>query len=147
MRRTHEIARAIDWDQVSARVLSLLAELQAADGGDIRGAVAPMREAIRIAHTDDDRPAFAVCLARGAAVMAALGELEKAGVFWGAVTDGVFAGLTVLRANEIAGHNDIMARVRSELGPDGYAAATAHGAAMTYEQLNAFAMAAVDALL
>jgi predicted ATPase len=142
-----QIARAIDWDQVSARVLSLLAELDAADGADVPGAVASMREAIRIAHADDDRPAFAVCLARGVAVMVALGELEKAGVFWGAVTDGVFARLTVLPANEIVGHNDILARVRSELGPDSYAAATAHGAAMTYDQINAFALAAVETLL
>ena len=78
--------------------------------------------------------------------MVAVGDLETAAVFWGAVAHGVFAGLTVLPANEVVGHEDFMAMVQSKLGDDSYAAAAAHGAAMTYEQINAFALAAVDAL-
>jgi hypothetical protein len=141
-----QLTRAVDYDQVSARVLALLAQLQAADGGDAPGAVATMREALSIAHIDDDRPASAVCLARGAIVMAAHGELETAAIFLGAVAQGVFAGLTVLPANEISGQKQFMAAVRSELGDERYAAAAARGAAMTYEQIGVFALAAVENL-
>jgi hypothetical protein len=37
-----------------------------------------------------------------------------------------------------------MAAVQSELGDDRYATATARGAAMTYEQVSAFALVAVE---
>jgi hypothetical protein len=60
------------------------------------------------------------------------------------VAEGVFAGLTVLPPNEIPAYNQILARLRSRLGDDYYVAATARGAAMTYEQITAFALAAVE---
>jgi hypothetical protein len=78
--------------------------------------------------------------------MAAVGELETAAIFCGSVAHGVFVRLTALPANEIPGHNQFMAAVRSELGDDRYAAAIARGAAMTYEQINAFALTAVEDL-
>jgi hypothetical protein len=140
-----QIARAMDYDPVTARSLALLAQLQAR-GGDLPAALAALGDAIETAHINDDRPASAVCLARGAVVMAAGGELETAAVFWGAVTQGVFAGLTVLPANEITGHNQLMATVESELGADRYTAATARGSAMTDEQISAFALAEVQGL-
>jgi hypothetical protein len=139
-----QIARATDFDPVMPRVLALLAQLQSGDGGDTPAALAALSQAFSIAHIDDDRPALAVCLARGAVVMSALGELETAAVFWGAVTQGVFADLAALPANEMSGHHEIMAAVQSELGSDRYGAATANGAAMTYEQINAFALSAVE---
>jgi hypothetical protein len=140
-----QLARATGYEPVTARVLALLAQLESIHGGGSAAARAVLSEAIRIAHIDDDRPAAGVCLARGAAVMAAGGEFETAAVFWGAVKDGVFARLTVLPTNEIAGHDQFMAMVRSELGHDLYTAATARGAAMTYEQINAFALTALEA--
>jgi hypothetical protein len=141
-----QIAAATDYDQVTARVLALLAQLQASDDSDHPAALAALGRAIGIAHIDDDRPATAACLARGAVVMAAREQLDTATVFWGAVTSGVFAGITALPANEIRGHNEFMAAVQSELGDDRYEAATARGVAMTYEQVCAFALAAIDDL-
>jgi hypothetical protein len=79
--------------------------------------------------------------------MAAVGELETVAVFWGAVTQGVFARLTVLPANEIPSHNQFMAAVESELGNDGYTVATGRGAAMTYVEATAFVLAAVERLI
>jgi hypothetical protein len=141
-----QISRAVGFDQVTARVLALLAQLESGDDGEAPAALTALGEALSIAHIDDDRPASAVCLARGASIMVALAQLETAAVFWGAVTHGVFARLTSLPANEIPGHNQMMKTVPSQLGDDRYAAATARGAAMTYEQITAFALAAVEDL-
>jgi predicted ATPase/class 3 adenylate cyclase len=129
-------------DYILARVFALLAQLRA-HGGHLRSAVEALREGLKRAHLNGDRPAGGVCLARGAVVMAACGEPETAAVFWGAATDGVFANLTVLPPNEIQGHDELMARLRSQLGDDRYSAATDRGAAMTYEQITTFALAAV----
>jgi predicted ATPase/class 3 adenylate cyclase len=139
-----QIVRALDYAPMTARVLALLGQLQAGNSGDPPAALASLKEALEVARIEDDHPGCAACLARGAAIMAAIGELETAAVFWGAAAKGVFAHLTVLPSNEIAGHNDVMAKVQSELGDDLYNAATARGAAMTYEHINAFALAAVE---
>jgi hypothetical protein len=40
----------------------------------------------------------------------------------------------------------LVATVRAQLGDDAYAAATARGATMTYEQITAFALVAVKRL-
>jgi predicted ATPase/class 3 adenylate cyclase len=140
-----QIASAMGYDQLLARVLAVLAQLRAR-GGDPTAAVGALREAVECASTNGDRPAVAACLARGAVVMAAVGEPETAAVFWGAVTVGVFAALTVLPPKEIPGHSQFMATVQSELGNDVYTAAADRGAAMTYEQITAFALRTVEAL-
>jgi hypothetical protein len=141
-----QIARSLGYDPALPRALALLAQLQTRLGGDYAAAGAALREAIEGAHINADKPATAVCLARGGVVMAALGDFETAAVFWGAVAEGVFARLTVLPANEIPDHNQFMAIVQSELGHDSYTAATTRGAAMTYEQITTFALAAVERL-
>jgi hypothetical protein len=140
-----QIARATAYESMMARVLALLAQLQARRGHP-PAAVGILRDAVERAHIDGDRPALAVCLARGAVVMGAVGELETAGVFWGAVTDGVFARLTVLPPNEIPGHDRFMVSVQAQLGDSAYTAATARGAAMTHEQITTFTLAAVERL-
>jgi predicted ATPase len=141
-----QIARSLGYDPALARALALLAQLQARHDGDHAAAVAALREAIEGAHVNADQPATAVCLARGAVVMAAHGELETAAVFWGAVAHGVFARLTVLQANEIPDYNEFVTTLRSQLGDDRYTAATARGAAMTYEQVTPYALAAAEHL-
>jgi hypothetical protein len=78
--------------------------------------------------------------------MAALRERETAAVFWGSVTAGVFAPIAALPANEISAHKETMALVESELGDDRYTAVTRRGAALTYEQITALALAAVEDL-
>jgi hypothetical protein len=136
-----DLARATAYQAMMARVLALLAQLLAR-GGDPPGAVGTLREAF--AYIEGDHPALAVCLARGAVVMAVVGKLETAAAFWGAVTDGVFARLTVLPPNEIPDHNLFMASIQARLGDSDYTAATARGAAMTYEQITTFALAVVE---
>jgi hypothetical protein len=130
---------------VLVRGLALLAQLQALSG-NLPAAVATVSESLERVYINGDRPAMATCLARGAVVMAALGEPETAGVFLGAVTDGVFARMNALPPNEIPDHEELVATVRSQLGDDAYTAATNRGRAMTYEQITAFALAAVERL-
>jgi hypothetical protein len=127
-----------------ARVRALLAVLQAR-GGDPGASVGTLREALESAHINGDRPGLADCLLRGCGVMAALGEYETAAVLWGAVTEGIF-GRLIFPPIEISAHNEFMATVRSLLGDDSYIAATARGAAMTYEQITTFALAVVERL-
>ena len=43
-------------------------------------------------------------------------------------------------------HNTFVTHLQLPLGGDSYAAATARGAAMTYEQIRAFALGAVEEL-
>jgi hypothetical protein len=138
-----EIGRSVGDNFILARVLALVAQLRAC-GGDLSAAAGALRQGVHNAHINGDRPAMGVCLARGAVVMAALREPETAAVFWGAVANGVFARLTILPPNEITGQVEIMTTVRSQLGDGGYIAATDRGAAMTYEQVTAFALAAVE---
>jgi hypothetical protein len=127
---------------VLARVKALFAQLLALNG-NLPAAIATLSEGLDCAYINGDRPALATCLARGAVVMAALAP-ETAGVFLGAVTDGVFAHVNALPPNEIPAHEKFVATIRSQLGDDAYTAATARGAAMTYEQITTFALAAVQ---
>jgi predicted ATPase len=130
---------------VLARAMALLAQILASTG-TLPAAVTALSEGVEDAYINGDWPSVAVCLARGTKVMAAAGELETAGLFWGAATDGVFANLTLLPTNEIPDHEEFIATVRSQLGDDRYSAATARGAAMSYEQITTFALAAIKRL-
>jgi predicted ATPase len=133
------------YDTFLPRSLALLAQLRA--GGDDRpAALQALRDGLEIAHTHDDVTATAVCLTRGAVIMAALGEHETAAVFLGAVTSTVRARRSGVSPNEIPDHNTFGATLRTQLGEDLYIAATARGAAMSYEQASAFALAAVEGL-
>jgi hypothetical protein len=140
-----QIARATGHQVVLPRVLALLAQLQARSS-DPPAAMQTLQDALQRAHVNGDRPAMAACLARGTVVVAALGDLESAAVFWGAVTNGALARLGALPSNELPTHKMFVASLRSQLGDDRYAAATARGAAMTYEQISSFALTAVEDL-
>jgi hypothetical protein len=139
------IIRAAGYDFMLPRSLALLAQLLAR-GGDIPAAVSALREGFESAHTNGDLSGTAVCLARGALVMAALGELETAAVFLGAATNSVLARPSGVSPNEIPDYNDFVSTLRSRLGDNRYTVATAHGAVMVYEQATAFALAAIEDL-
>jgi hypothetical protein len=139
------IVRATGYTNVLARVLALHAQLLA-HAGNLPEAVEALRDGLASAQMNGDLPAMAVCDARGAFVLAAIGEPEPAAVLWGAVTEGVLARLGALPPNEASDHGQLVAAVQSELGDHRYAAATSRGAAMTYEQITAFALAAVEDL-
>jgi hypothetical protein len=139
------IIRSRAYDFMLPRSLALLAQLLAR-GGDIPAAFEALREGLESAHTNGDLSGTAVCLARGAMVMAALGEPETAAVFLGAATNSVLARPSGVSPNEIPDYDEFVSNLLSHLGEDRYTAATAHGAAMTYEQATAFALAAIEDL-
>jgi predicted ATPase/class 3 adenylate cyclase len=140
-----QIIRATGVDYMLARSLALLAQIQTRSG-DLPVALEALREALENAHINSDQPSIATCLARGAVVMAALGEHETAAVFLGAVTNSVLARPSAVSPNEIPDHNHFVTNLRSHLGDDVYMAATARGAAMTYDQASAFALVAIEGL-
>jgi predicted ATPase/class 3 adenylate cyclase len=140
-----QIARTTGVHYVLGRVQALLAQLLARSG-DLPAALEALREGLESANITGDQPGIAVCLARGAAVMVALGEHETAAVFLGAVTNGVLARRSGLSPNEIPDHDKFVTTLRSQLDDDTYTAATARGAAMTYDQASSFALLAIEAL-
>jgi hypothetical protein len=105
-----------------------------------------LREALENTHINSDRPSVAACLARGAVVMAGLGEHETAAVFLGAVTSSVLARRSGVSPNEIPDYSQFVTTLRSQLGDVRHTTATHRGAVMTYEQANAFALAAIEGL-
>jgi predicted ATPase/class 3 adenylate cyclase len=140
-----QISRAMGYDTGLPRSLALRAQLRAR-GDDRPAALEALREGLEIAHTHDDVTATAVCLTRGAVTMVALREHETATVFLGAVTNGVRARRSGVSPNEIPDYDKFVATLRTQLGEDLHTAATARGAAMSYEQASAFALAAIAAL-
>jgi hypothetical protein len=137
--------RAVGDSEIVPRALALLSHLRAG-GSDHSGALEALWEGLECAHVNGDRPALAVCLARGAVVMKAVGDHHSAAVFLGAMTSSVRARRSGVSPNEIPDYNQFVTTLRSHLGDDRYRAATARGAAMTYEQITAFALAAVEHL-
>jgi predicted ATPase/class 3 adenylate cyclase len=137
--------RAVGADFMLARALALLAQLLAR-GGDRAAALDALREGLEYTHINRDRPSTAACLARGAVIMATLGEHESAAVFLGALTNGVLARRSGVSLNEIPNYSELVTNLRSQLGDDLHTAATHRGAEMTYEQANAFALAAIEGL-
>jgi hypothetical protein len=89
---------------------------------------------------------MAVCLAKGAVIMTAVGEHQTAAVFCGAVTNNVRARRNGVSPHEIPNYDEFVTTLRSQLGEDLFKAAIAQGAAMTYEQASAFALAAIEGL-
>jgi predicted ATPase len=139
------IVRAVGDSAMVPRALALLAHLRAGSG-DHSGALEALREGLELAHVNGDRPAIAVCLARGAVIMMAVGEHHTAAVFCGAVTNNVLARRSGMSPNEIPDYDEFVTTLRSRLGADLYEAAIARGAAMTYEQASAFALTAIEGL-
>jgi predicted ATPase len=124
---------------VQARALALISQLHA-DRGEYPAAIEALHQAIARAHADGDRPSMANAFARGARVMDAAGDPEAAALFSGAVASGVLTKLNAVPLPGRANHRELLDRLRSELGPETYDAATRRGAAMAYDELVAFAL-------
>jgi predicted ATPase/class 3 adenylate cyclase len=140
-----KIARATGYDFFLGRSLALLAQLLVRSG-DLPAALEALQEGLENHHIHGDEPGVAVCLARGAAVMVALGEHETAAVFLGAGTYGGLAHFGAASPIEVLDYNEFVTTLRSWLGDDDYTDAFARGAAMTYDQVAAFALSAVKDL-
>jgi hypothetical protein len=61
-----------------------------------------------VAHTNGDRAASAVVVARGVRVLTCAGAEEEAAVFTGIVTGSVVAGLRPLPPHEMADHDAVL---------------------------------------
>jgi hypothetical protein len=140
-----QFSRGTGYGFMLARALPLLAQLLVR-AGNLPAAVEALREALVSAHINGDQTAIAVCLARGAVIMVALGEYETAAVFLGAVTSSVLARRSGVSPNEIPDYSEFVTILRSQLGDVRHTAATNRGPAMTHEQANAFALAAIEGL-
>jgi hypothetical protein len=127
------------------RISALVSQLEARSGNP-PAALRALKQALETAHITDDQSGIAVCLARGAAVMAALGEHETAAVFLAAVTNKSRSRRGVVSPNEIPNYSQFVTTLQSQLGDDRHTAAIARGAAMTYEQATVFAMNAIEHL-
>jgi predicted ATPase len=117
--------------------------------GDERGAVEGLREAIAYSHDVGDRVNFSNAVNRGTEIVGRLGHAELSAVFGGIVA-GQFLGTSLiyeLRGSESWEHEAVLDHVREELGDDAFAAATARGQAMSYDDIVAFALGELDRIL
>ena len=73
----------------------------------------------------------------------------KPAVF-GGIVSGQFLGTSLiyeLKGSELVEHEAVRDRVRAELGEDDYAAATARGAAMSYDDILGFTLGELDRIV
>jgi hypothetical protein len=86
---------------------------------------------------------------RGTEIVGRLGHAEVSAVF-GGIVSGQFLGTSLvyeLKGPELVESEAVRGRVRAELGDDDYAAATARGAAMPYDEIVAFTLGTLDAIV
>ena len=125
------------------RIVPLRARL-----GDRLGALLALREAITYVRDTGSRPNFVGVLNWGAAALAQLGEADLAAEFAGAAR----GPLSVLFGGFVSGPDaeefaTALARLRSSLGPQEYAAATARGASLSYEAAIAYTLQCIDPMI
>jgi predicted ATPase/class 3 adenylate cyclase len=125
------------------------AALLRAHKGDERGALEGLREAIAYSDEVGDRVNFSNAVNRGTEIVGRLGHAEVSAVF-GGIVSGQFLGTSLiyeLKGSELVEHEAVRDRVRAELGEDDYAAATARGAAMSYDDIVGFTLGELDGIL
>jgi predicted ATPase/class 3 adenylate cyclase len=118
-------------------VLALAGGLRARTG-DNEGALALMPEAVRIARDTGIRPTLAATLDWALAPLVRTGRAECAATFVGALDDGALA--SVAQFPGMQRRSRIVVRIRDVLGDDATDAAVARGAAMSYDELVAYAL-------
>jgi predicted ATPase/class 3 adenylate cyclase len=128
-------------DVVRANAEMALAAL-CADASDIAGVIAHAGAAIELYDATGDRPPAAGALLIIVRVLVHFGRLEAATVILGAVLDGCYAKMGVL-ALATYENNDLEA-ITAVLPADQIAIVRARGAAMTFEEVFAFALAELD---
>jgi hypothetical protein len=114
--------------------------------GDVRGAVAPLRECVVNLDAQGDLPMLGGTVPGVALVFAGSGRHEAALVCSAVLSDGAFSQIESLMHESIAADYDsVLVEARSRLGPEVSAAAAARGAAMEYHEAVAFLLAELDA--
>jgi predicted ATPase/class 3 adenylate cyclase len=132
-------------DVVHANTLGLLARIAEADG-DARSAARYVARAIAFADRVGDRPPMIDSMFTTARIMHATGAAEPLATIMGAIQEGWFAPMSLLVQGEYDVPPEALAAVRSELGAETYDRARARGAAMTYDQIVAFTLGALEPL-
>ncbi len=129
-------------EPLADRALALMAQLRS-DRGDSEKAMEYLGAAIARAHASSDRQGMATVLARGVFVLGAAGRETTAVTVSGAVTTGVLKGLRPLPHQEMSGFDQIVGSLRASLGSHRFEESVRDGAAMSYNEVVAFAMDAV----
>lgn len=122
----------------SAGVLALAAGMRSRVG-DSMGALSLLRESVVIARDQGARPQLASALDWALSPLTKIGRPEPAAVFVGALIKGSLTGV-----GDFPGVNSArmkaLERVRSAIGDDRTDAMTAHGAAMSYDEIVEYAL-------
>ncbi len=129
-------------EPLADRALALMAQLRS-DRGDSAKAMEYLGAAIARAHASSDRQGMATVLARGVAVLGAAGRETAAATISGTVTIGVLQGLRPLPRQEMSGFDRAVGSLSSSLGPLTFEEVVRDGAAMSYNEVVAFALDAV----
>jgi predicted ATPase/class 3 adenylate cyclase len=115
-------------------------------GGDERGARDALRAAFR--HFDDvgDRPQLVAALNRAVRIFARQGAPGVAATLLGVVADGPLTAINNFPGARWTDTNPTVVRIRTELGAERFAADRAAGAALSYDEIVATVLTAVDQL-
>jgi tetratricopeptide (TPR) repeat protein len=145
------ITRSGAGDAVYAPSLALAADL-ALGSGDAERAIALLDEALRYGRDNGNPATIATAVALGVIIMTDIGQLEVAAVLsgatsrspmlsaWavGAASAGELGVALVRSAPYLSQYEDALARLRRELRSPAFDAASAKGAAMSYDQVAFF---------
>jgi predicted ATPase/class 3 adenylate cyclase len=131
----------------SGVVFGLLLAVRAvayAEAGDHDRARAHLRESIAFSTDRGDSPTVATAVDYGIQVMSALGELDDAAVFAGAISTPQLSPIDSLPARERTRRDDALARTRAALGDEAYEALFARGAAMSFDEVCRYVVRALE---
>jgi predicted ATPase/class 3 adenylate cyclase len=116
--------------------------------GEDRRALEELREAVVYSHDVGDRVNFANAMNRGIEISGRLGSPELSATLAGSISTVLLESLMYeLRDAELVAHEEVQTEVRAALGDDGYEAAKAHGASMSYDEVASYLIAELDRML
>jgi tetratricopeptide (TPR) repeat protein len=137
------LTRAGASGSVLGHVLPIRAQLRARDG-DMPGAVRDLREAITYSHDKGDKVMLLVAFDRGISVFHLLGLSEPAAVLAGVMLRGPLALLSILPPAERDDRAVLLDHVRELIGGDSYERSLTRGAAMSDDDVVAYALEQLD---
>jgi predicted ATPase len=114
----------------------MLAAVFASGSGDIETAIAMLDEALRHGRDSGNQNTVAVAVALGVIAMTNIGQLEVAAVLSGAGGD--LAVSVLWTPQHVSQYEDVVARLRVELGSAAFDVAFAKGAAMSNDEATVF---------
>jgi hypothetical protein len=137
------LTRAGASGSVFGHLLPIRAQLRAANG-DAAGAVRDLREALTYTVDTGDKVMLMVAFDRGISVFHSLGLAEPVAVLAGVVLRGPLVVLSILPQAERRDRAVLLDQVRELIGGDTYERDLAQGAAMTGDEVVAYALEQLD---